>query len=216
VNRADVAMTFFGFSLPAIFWFFARPTVLDSYKILRLEKSLDFFKRNKTLFNSLIEKQPTINTATIKDAIVLGGSNSNNSLVVVTSLTCPACYRAYEMIEGLLTREIDLEIKLIFANANHLANHQIISIASTFDQSLIKGAFTNWYEGRIEKLAQAANGIKADQDSVHNILKKHKKWCDEAGINYTPAILFNGRKVPEQYTFTDLERHISNLCQRPA
>ena len=61
-----------------------------------------------------------------------------------------------------------------------------------------------WFKSGEIKDFRLADSISPSQlDGINELLKYQQQWIKEAGIERTPAIFLNGRKLPDEYSLED-------------
>ena len=178
------------------------------------------FKRNFTLFSSLLNNSDTIDT-TLSDSqeIVLGNDSSPLELTIVTSPFCGHCRPVHQLIENILQQfPNEVKIKVRFNVRYTEKEDDLIQITSRLLEL--------YHESGPEKCLDAMHDIYGplrakqwlekwnsshDKSKYIKFVDAHRDWCLSNQINFTPAILINGRTYPTLYDRQDLIFFIEEL-----
>ncbi|WP_299126128.1 thioredoxin domain-containing protein, partial [uncultured Tenacibaculum sp.] len=90
------------------------------------------FKRNYTLFESLLHKAPQLNTQ-LNDSkeIVFGNPNSRLEIVIVTNPFCGHCKPVHQHVDAILNRyQNNVKIKVRFNISTKDTNSDVVKITS--------------------------------------------------------------------------------------
>lgn len=128
------------------------------------------------------------------------GVESGRTVTVVMNPSCPKCARVHRQL-GLLG---DCRIELLFAlnDGDRLSNDAALRIITTW---ITKGwpeadrQIGMWYERR------EMTALTEIQPQATSILQAHKFYCRTIGIEGTPTILVDNRRLPEVYDVEDLK-----------
>lgn len=201
-------------------WLFLEPNI-KSLKELKQQK-LDFFKfkKNYALFSTLLEKSPIKDTTiTNTSEITFGNPNSDLSIVIVTSPICGHCKPVHEHIEKILnTYENLVHITIRFSVNTEDATSSLLKITSRLTEIY----HNDGKENCLKAMHDIYGGMSPEKwlnewgscknTMVYNqILNSQFTWCRDKSINFTPAILINGRSYPSEYVRTDLIYFIEEL-----
>ena len=216
-------------SIASVFIFLTTLTIYNvvAPKFKELEDlkrmKVDFyrFKRNFTLFNTLLEKSKPINTAIAHNfsGIVLGNSNAKLEITVVTNPFCGYCKSVHASIEEIHKKFGEMVKLQIRFNANPKEKDNKSTKVVT---RLLELYQTNGLEACLEAMSSIYNnpneatwikeyGACSNIEHYSSILEKQYNWCVENHINFTPAILINGRSYPIEYDRSDLMLFIEEL-----
>lgn len=82
----------------------------------------------------------------------------------------------------------------------------LMALSAGGDKKVAIDALKDWY-GRTQKTVQAwINKYPAKTEPADTtILNIQTEWCHAVGIEKTPTIMINGRKIPENYSSSDLK-----------
>ncbi|MEE9406811.1 MAG: vitamin K epoxide reductase family protein [Polaribacter sp.] len=209
-----------------LFTFLSIIVIWNSIKPLLLElkeaktERIEFlrFRRNYSIFSSLLTK-PTRIATQIKNTseIILGDKDSLLEIVVITSPFCGFCIPVHKTIENII-RKYKNNVKIIirFNTDTTETDNQLLKIASrlleiynTRGQEFFISAMNEVYENPIEWMGNQKY-FKPNQKYLE-VLKKQNHWCIQNKINFTPEILINGKPFPKEYNKTDLIYFIEDL-----
>lgn len=217
------ALTALALFVPVGVWFSIRQHFIDSLRVVPLENTLLKFTRSSEIFQSLLARQDMVDIGHFEHELELGRSNAPIQIILVTNPTCGPCRLADHVVNDLLSEHSE-SISVIFRFAidarkrsdtsYSVANH-LVKISLSNSTSLA-AAMHGWY------LGGAKNGVEnwkacfpvesePSDEFVGRILDRHANWCKQHGITATPTILINGKRIPVEYTISDLRYQISKL-----
>lgn len=215
-----------GFTLPLIFWLSVRQQFFDSFKLLRLERSLNRFLKSERVFQRLLEDQPEIEIGNFSNEFQAGIGEAPITIVVVSNPVCEPCAHAHYVVEGLL-EQFEGKIKMVFRFAINPSDTKSVSyemlchlialrLSSSNEKSI--DALSSWYskngKNNIKKWKEENPiSINQSQDAISSVMMEHAKWCAMAGISSTPTILIKGRILPSEFSVADLKYQIRKLFE---
>jgi uncharacterized membrane protein len=210
----------FGFLIALTIWIFLAPNLEMLIELKKSKIEYFKFKRNFSLFQTLLSKQKTIDT-TISDTseIVFGNKLANLQLTIITNPFCRHCKEVHTLLEDILKKyKNQVRITVRFnVNTNDLEN-EIVKITSrlleVYHTKDIDSCLKAMHE--IYKEQNAFNWLKKWEECYEpqqyiEILKKENRWCKATNINFTPEILINGKPFPKEYDKNDLLFFIEDL-----
>ncbi|WDF80738.1 cysteine peptidase family C39 domain-containing protein [Mucilaginibacter sp. KACC 22773] len=199
-------------SLPIILWMLIKPVVLKAQQVKPLKGLLRRFKYNIELFDSILAAQPKYALPGEEWSILLGNTDANNIITMVSNPYCQPCARAHQALEELLAQRGDVQARIIFTASNHdrdirtpIVRH-LMALNRLADRKLVKHALNDWYDQKQKDYATWAKiyPVQIDKADYH-ILDRQAAWCGTAEITETPTMLVNGHKMPDLYQLSDLK-----------
>jgi thiol-disulfide isomerase/thioredoxin len=200
--------------------------LLPKLKTLRELKGIKIkyykFKRNFNLFNTLLEQSKYINTKIENtNEIVFGNSTAKLQITIVTNPFCGHCKAVQTLVEAILKKYADkVKIYIRFnADVNNVENSlvkitsRLIELYNTNGEETCINAMHNIYNGQDSKSWIKEFGTCSNKPLYFETLKKENKWCIDNTINFTPAILINGKSYPKEYDRSDLIYFIEDLVE---
>lgn len=202
-------------------WTYLKPKYEELRAGQKMKISYYKFKKNYHIFSSVFEKQPMTDTAIQGAAeMVFGNPGSKLEILIVTNPLCGHCKQVDSMVEDILVKyrqkvkiiirfNIDLtsptnDMVSIAANLTHLyETHGPEKALVAMHEAFHELSNQAW----IEKWA----GSKELNTQYLPQLELQKAWCTANKINFTPAILINGRSFPGEYEREDLLFFIEEL-----
>ncbi|MEX6626205.1 vitamin K epoxide reductase family protein [Tenacibaculum salmonis] len=206
-----------------LIWNYIKPLLTDIHQ-LKIEKIESVkFKRNYTLFESLLEKSPQLNTqlSNTKE-MVFGDKNSNLEIVLITNPFCGHCKPVHKHIEEILHR-YHQNVKIITRFNINSENKEdnllkittrLLEIYDKQGENICLKAMSEIYEDGNTKAWLHKWGNCADVNYYISELEKGSNWSKENAINFTPEILINGKSFPKEYNRTDLIFFIEELEEK--
>ncbi|WP_422089213.1 vitamin K epoxide reductase family protein [Tenacibaculum ovolyticum] len=201
-------------------WYYLKPLFTDIHQLKKEKIENVKFKRNYTLFDSLLQKAPQVNTK-IENCkeIIFGNPNSNLEIVIVTNPFCGHCKPVHKHIDEILHR-YHQNVKIITRfniNANDKEN-ELVKITSRLLEIYDKKGEIICLEAMSEIYDHGDTDVWLKKwGNCNNVnyyiseLEKGSNWCAENTINFTPEILINGKSFPKEYNRTDLIFFIEEL-----
>jgi len=181
------------------------------------------FKRNFNLFNTLLEQSKSINTK-IEDEneIVFGNLNAKLQITIVTNPFCGHCKVVQTLVETIYKKHADkVKIHIRFnADVKDTKNSlvkitsRLIELYNTKGAEVCINAMHKIYNKQDSKLWIEEFGACTNTSFYFETLKKQNAWCTDNAINFTPAILINGKSYPKEYDRSDLLYFIEDLVEK--
>ncbi len=206
-------------------WNYIKPLFTDLNQLKKEKIENVKFKRNYTLFESLLQKSPKLNTQLSNGKeIIFGNPNSSLEIVIVTNPFCGHCKPVHKHIDEILHR-YHQNVKIITRftiNAKDKEDNlvkissRLLEIHDKKGEVVCLEAMSEIYkEGNTEAWLKKWGSCN-DINYYVSELEKGSNWCKESAINFTPEILINGKSFPKEYNRTDLIFFIEELeenCQ---
>ena len=179
------------------------------------------FKNNYRIFSALLKAQTRIETQLEESTeIVFGNKHSKLELMVVTNPFCGHCRAVHTMVEDILDRYYDLVRVVIRFNINLAEPDQDLIDMTT---NLLHIYTTRGEKDCLEAMHDAYDKSKRDSwveqwagsEDINAYflqdIKQQREWCKDHKVNFTPALLINGRALPTEYERKDLALFIEDL-----
>ncbi|WP_299384125.1 vitamin K epoxide reductase family protein [uncultured Lacinutrix sp.] len=211
-----------GFSFITItsIWLFISSKLKQQQELNTLKIESTKFKRNFELFNTLLQKQETINTPISETSeIIFGNKNAPLNITVITNPFCGHCKSVHSLVTSILKthhNEINVTIRFNINTSNAesdgvLVSSRLLELFHTEGELKCLEAMHDIYNNA-DATSWLATWKKSDNaDMYKNILEAEYTWCLDNNINFTPEILVNGKSFPQAYNRTDLAFFIENL-----
>ncbi len=200
-------------ALPVLLWIFAKPYLLKANQLEPVNQQFNYLKYNPAVVSGLFNAESKHTLLDEKHSLILGNPNSENTITMASNPYCTPCSVAHRFLDKWLDTHDDFKLQIVF-HANTvdnvvwpLANH-LMSLKKENGDAYIKQAYADWYiqnknYTNWSKLHPVNNDISNEET-----IKLQKEWCRNAGINGTPEIFINGRRIPKPYTVEDLRYFI--------
>lgn len=220
INFYDLLMVTASFVVVYMAWMYIKPLVKEVTGLKKEKITFIKFKRNFNLFESLLQTSNTLNTAiNSSEEIILGNKNASLQITVITNPFCGHCKPVHNIVNDILNRYSEA-VKIVIRFNVHISDTASSGVQVTakllelYNQDKTedcKKAMDDIYEGmEVKKWLSKWNKVE-DLDQYFNVLKMQKDWCNTNAINFTPAILINGKSFPKEYDRTDLIFFIEDL-----
>ncbi len=209
-----------------LIWNYIKPLINEITELKKERIENVKFKRNYTLFNSLLHKSPQINTQIENsEEIIFGNPNSVLELTIITNPFCGHCKPVHKHIHEILSRyNNNVKVRVRFNVNVENTDNDFFRITN----SLLSIYHNKGKEECLTAMDEIYNGVKPEEwlnkwedttkkELYIKELEKESTWCKENAINFTPEILVNGKSFPKEYNRTDLIFFIEDLeesCQK--
>jgi uncharacterized membrane protein len=221
-NLDSILLTSFSFLVIFTLWQFISPKLKKEQELKALKIEHYKFKRNYTVFKSLISRTAEI-YADIEDKneIVFGNKNDDSLLkiIIITNPLCRFCKETHELAENILKRnENNIRITIRFYVSGDSDSFdtksalKLTEIYNTAGEDVCLNAMRDIYGKLSQKEWLEKWGETKDKKYTETILNE-KKWCSQNNINFTPEVLINGRSFPKEYNRADLLYFIDELIE---
>lgn len=203
-----------------LIWNYIKPLFIDVTNLKKEKIESVKFKRNYTLFESLLSKSPKLNTElTNSKEIIFGNINSNLEITLITNPFCGHCKPVHSHINEILHRyHNNVKVKIRFnANAKNEDDNltkitaRLIEIYNTKGEKECLLAMDDIYNDNKPEI-WLNKWENCTEKGIYLLeLEKESDWCKSKAINFTPEILINGKSFPKEYNRTDLIFFIEEL-----
>jgi len=197
---------------PIAIWAVIKPFIVKAEQIEPLKLQLKKFKYNSEVFNQLLTAQSHYSVSDDLMPITLGNPNAQTTITMVSNPYCEPCASTHKTLEDWLSFRDDIQLKIIFATANHdeddrtkVAKHAI-ALSLLSDKNIVKDALSKWYSQNVKKYEHWAKEYPVDVDDYMDaLMKRQKDWCEKTEVDFTPTILINGYKLVDPYNLDDIK-----------
>ena len=149
--------------------------------------------------------------------IVFGDPEAIHTLTIVIHFKCVFCAKVMFEVNKLISTFSDIKINVRFGNPaagrelNEYITKSIIYLALK-DLNIAKEAILDWADVVIlnsskEKWEEKYSISPAiiDTEDVKIVYKKYLNWYSSVGLNYSPAMFFDGKFIPKVYQINNLK-----------
>ncbi len=224
VNSISISILLLGFLVAFSFWLFSKPLLMKQVELKTLSIAHNKFKRNYALFNALLSKNEKVETQIpeIHDKeINLGNTYAPIELLIVTNPLCVYCKSAHHDVEGLLrTNHSNFRVLIRFnvstndkENLAHKVACRLLELYSTEPQNMVFEALHEVYLDNTDLNVWLSKWGEVNDISFKYVLERQQQWCHNNGINFTPAVLINGREFPKEYERSDIIYFVEDLVE---
>src|SRR5690606_39071531 len=218
---------FFSFALPLILWMTVRERFIDSFKIPGIERNLNRFMKSERVFQALLEQEPQVDIENFTKELLSGSPDASVELTIVSNPFCGPCSYAHTVIDDLLERFNDkINVRFRFtvnpsdaaSKTTRMVRHLIAHALNGPEQNT-RALLTSWFsdngKANIDRwIAQNPTEEVLNVEETDSILKNHADWCKRINIKATPTIFINGKKVPEEFSVSDLRFQIRKILEK--
>lgn len=203
-------------------WNFVKPKLIELKNLMETKIEFYKFKKNFSLFATLLNKSKQIDTQILETSeIWFGSPHAHLEFIVVTNPFCGHCREVHLQIENILNNYYD-KIKIcIRFNVNVDENEsdvlkitsRLLEIFHKENKETCLRAMNDIYNGMPTEIWVNKWKKCSNFNQYISILKNEKEWCNGQNINFTPEILLNGRSYPREYDRADLVYFIEELIE---
>ncbi|GHN00315.1 hypothetical protein WSM22_18040 [Cytophagales bacterium WSM2-2] len=212
-NSGELAPVAIGYLLPLAVWFVVRSSVFQAQSVSSVQRSLYRFSKNQNVFDTLIQRQRQLGED-FGNGVTLGNAEARHTITLVTSPTCRPCINAHQAVESWLHQfEENIKVVIQFA-VNPVDNgsipntiaRNIISLSLNGDHKTMKEAMRTWYNPKRPELKEWLSLLPVElHPGTEAHFNNHYDWFEKSEISAVPAIFFDGKQIPNEYSFEDFE-----------
>ena len=204
-----------------LIWFSFKNSITDNKKLTEDNHLLTRFKRNFSIFSSLLKPVPSPANLEKLNGISFKKSEETVKLLLFLSPSCGHCHTAFkDAYEMYLSNPEKFSFEVLFnINPDNNDNpfkeivNSILTI-NTYDTKKAEAAIIDWHLNRLEleewKAKWSANNNDAN---VYNEIQNQYNWCLENNFNYTPIKIINQKLYPQDYTLGELKYFINEIAE---
>lgn len=166
-----------------------------------MKDRLGKFVTSEEAFFSMLSSQPRLPKETINNlSPLVNETTGEHELLAIMSPKCGYC-RELAHILMRLTDHVGIKILFLVDEEDHISvsvASGILSMREKSDFREILSALCQWYDKNIQPYNETD---KDCEDTLH----AQCMFCHRIGITGTPAVFVDNRRLPDAYTFYDLE-----------
>lgn len=209
-----------GFVLTLMVWYFLKPLLKRKSQLNELKVEHFRFKRNFSIFDALHREGARLTSwDSIPNEIVLGPDDAPINLILVTSPFCYYCKGAHRDIETILNNakdRVNVTIRFMVGAEDKDSDFykivsQLVHIYNSQGKAACLYAMQELYKEDADLRAWTSDQNIPSHPEYDYIIQEQKHWCQENGINFTPALYLFDRLYPREYDRTDLLYFIDEL-----
>ncbi len=213
------------FLFSSIVWSVLKPLLEAKANVFKLTVNYFKFKRNFNLFEAAFMKSDEYDMALENhqhQEIVLGNPEAQLNFTLVTNPKCIFCKQAHMDVEHILDKFSDSVSVNIRFNVNtedksydgFKVSNRLIALYNSEFSSKIGQALHEAYEEDVDMDQWLAKwDIIGPEKDYSDLMIAQKAWCGKTGINFTPALLLQGRELPNMYERTDILHFIEDILE---
>lgn len=191
-----------------------KPLFVYKKRITDLMQQINSLKANKKIFTLLLENQPKYNVSYNDSQILLGNSNANVCITILTNPHCNPCAKIHKEVNKLLKHNKHIQVQYIFSSFSpelDVSALYLIAVYLRKNKKECERIYNEWFSvGKFNKEVFFKKNFVDIDDIVINEFNRHKMWKQMMRFHATPTILINGYKLPSNYHVEDL-RYFTNL-----
>ncbi|MFL5788299.1 MAG: vitamin K epoxide reductase family protein [Flavisolibacter sp.] len=198
-------------------WLALKSMILEIVAFQDQEEKFITWKRNPTIFISLLQKQKKFVFKPFAHDIILGNPHAGIQLIIVSNPYCRPCANAHQAIDELLKsygNQISVTIRFS-ADSNNATDKRTIAAAHLLEQHL------TGKNSASEMLYDWFNLMDLDSwkrrwpvqpgPRAWSLLESHDEWIKSIEVGHTPTLIFNKYLFPTTYDLKDLKLLIPSL-----
>lgn len=180
-----------------------------------LSISLNALKHNDIIFESVLNRQVSVNMDFSKNDLIIGNKNAHNIITIAMSLHCPHCISLYRKLKKNIDSnalDVALNIRLVVTGDILIQSDLELKMMSLYykDIDCFSSCLDDWDFNDVFLLS-SYNNIDLVTPFVINEFERHKEWSNFMAISSTPLIFINDKIKPDIYSIDDLLYFIRNL-----
>lgn len=206
-----------------IVYSFLLPRLNELNTLKNIKADFYKFKRNFSLFETLLQKSKAYNTINQKEfqGITIGNPDANVKITIITNPFCGHCRSVHTLIENIYKKHPNIVTIQIYFNINpedkeNPSVQVAIRLLELYDNVSLKSCMTGMhkiYQNQDLKLWLDEFGSCNDSNYYSSILEKQYLWCVDNSIHFTPEVLVNDKPYPKEYDRSDLLLFIEDLYE---
>ncbi len=147
------------------------------------------------------------------ETILIGNPEAKQVITVVFSPTCTPCIEEQKNLLAMIQTKQNTRIEqIILAHPEDTAGHAIamnmLDAYETLDTEFFMKRFVSFFDHYTAEQIKGWSVAVSDPNKVERyteLLKKHSGWIDIQGVDSTPALFYNYKKLPREYSTEDLD-----------
>jgi len=174
------------------------------------QQEINSIKANEIIFRTLLTKQPYYEVNNADSQIILGNSDAQLVISILTNPFCNPCAKMHKQIEKFL-RDTNRKacVQYLFSSFNsnlEFANKYLIATYLEKEQIEFERIISKWFEkGKLLKEAFFKDlHLNMMNPDIEVEFQKHEAWKIKMHFMFTPIVLVNGYRLPEIYKIDDL------------
>ena len=221
-NVLDYKMVFLFYSVTLTasinLWILIKPLISNKQKIAVLERDVNLFKKDETIFYSLLEQQRKVEAIDLTNKIIFGNPNAKFEITFVSNPYCVPCSEMHKLLQQLLEDcRDDLALNVVYAGSFTIGDKKnsiiqtFIAIYQQQGRIVCEQAMKEWYEQGInfpKSWMEKYGHYDKNNEEIYRIFDAHRSWCDENEITHTPMLFINNYQYLSEYNLNDLKHFI--------
>jgi len=219
----SILLLLFSFLIMALLWSYILPLLKHKIELRSLKIDHYRFKRNYTIFDTLLSKSTPLPVGVIDSNEIVFGITTDRpklSITIITNPSCGHCKEVHTLVEKLLhlnTNQIQIIIRFNVSvqpdNDTTKIAFRLIELYHTQGKEKCLEAMQDIYVHLEPNKWIEKWGVCTDIKYLKTI-EKQSKWCEAHHKNFTPEILIEGLAFPKEYKREDLIYFIENLLEK--
>ena len=172
---------------------------------------LNRIKYKQAVFQALLKEGSKLDISEVTP-IQLANPEGEHQITIISNPRCGPCVKMHQKLSGILKNKENVSVQEIFltsGNKDSIAYRIAASMLRLHQSagSQCKEAIAAYYEeysSDDEGWLQKYDQVKEDNAKAEQTLGQHIAWCRKKEISATPLVLYNGYKLPQEYTLEDL------------
>lgn len=217
-NSQVLAAILISILLPIISWNLIKPLLLKLKQTDGYEAAYKRLLYHPEIFNAMLQSQPEAPDGWRDIGITVGNPGSTKTIIKVCNPYCGPCAKAHPLLEEIITRNPDFNLKVIFTSTNNpqdrggvVARH-LLAIARQGNVSQTQKALDDWYNAgqKDYEVFSSKYPLNGEIENQKEKVEAMQEWCMEASITHTPTIFVDGKRLPQNYSLNELQYILRN------
>lgn len=174
------------------------------------------WKKNDEVFYLQWQNQPELPLSDRPGTIMLGDPQAGIRILAVVGLRCNPCAKEYHILYHLLAElpeDFQVELHLASGSAEEEVYVHLLSLYKECGGEVFASGLKEWYTsfdaGKLYRCFPVKNGLSKAEKEEYTVT--HRAWEKKYGIDRTPAVFVNDRRLPVFYQVNDLRYFTETL-----
>ncbi len=187
---------------------FLTPILQDNKDLIKAKYAINHIKSDENVFGMLLSKQEHYPKSELHSQILLGNPHANHTITILTNPHCGPCALMHQRVHTFLKVQTHISVRYIFSSFHESLDESRKFLIAIYLQERARyyQIYDEWFKfGKYHP----EDFFKKYPVNIHDekVLAEcnlHQKWIVQSQLNATPTILFDGYKLPDNYSIEDL------------
>lgn len=166
-------------------------------------------KRNHSVFQALLNRQPPVEMLFSEKDILIGNRDSRTQVTIAINPFCSPCMELYGQLRELQEQSPgSFCLNIRFMSMDEKARNRQVGLRLMTlyyqDTALFLEALDDWKKNKVYEDFRQRFGEGPFSEEASREQARHFTWRKKIQLDHTPAIFIRNRKLPDIYTNEDL------------